>query len=266
MDLKDTKLETERLVRRGWNQAGDNWVEGSEQRYVFFFKAAFIQLVTNKAYTNASDLDDWIDGDREFTKVGPAESSSDSGWQHVGWWIWGTLTSRCLRFAMWSSSLESENNLKFRERPGLEMEMWVLSVCGSRWDHSGREVKGEKRWGLGTKPWGILPDRRQGRMSLPRSLGKPGAEEGRVSRSSKSPMMSVQCGGHMRWGHDVPLVWPLFSHGFFGKKGSVERKGLDRMAESFVCMAVKEEWRVSQGVFTYKSLQNHSFKSNPKLW
>lgn len=38
-----------------------------------------------------------------------------------------------------------KQNQKFRERPGLETEIWVLSVCESKRDHSGREMKSEKR-------------------------------------------------------------------------------------------------------------------------
>lgn len=38
-----------------------------------------------------------------------------------------------------------KQNQKFRARPGLEMEMWVLSVCESKQDHPGRQMNSERR-------------------------------------------------------------------------------------------------------------------------
>lgn len=83
------------------------------------------------AYTKVSDLEDLVVGDREFTRVGPMEGSTDSGWRLVAWWMSDMLILRWLRAATQRSSLErlkieSEVQREFRSGDG---DMGLISTC-----------------------------------------------------------------------------------------------------------------------------------------
>lgn len=155
-----------------------------------------------------------------------------------GWWpgIWqGEAHGRKYRVRMKACGMEilvmsfwdgwglhrggvRKENLKFRERPWLEMEIWVLSVCVSRRDHSGREMKSGKRWGLKTKPRGTLPIRHPWRLWL---HGQARRNAGHRSWESRDTVSCQLCQCYREVGYDEGADVALGS-----TIASLERKAL----------------------------------------